>query len=193
MFPGGQPGHGEARLGVVVGELVGERETAHRDGADTPPHPVTNCEHAPDGVLRRDVPGPVHGADVLVLHLRAAFFELAYGHEDAFQNVERFEPGHHDRDAVALRQRLVLRPSHDRTDVAGGQECLHLAVRRVQQRGHRRWDEHVADQNAEVGQAERVGAQHRHGVRRRRRLESDGEEDHLAVGVLDGDADGVQR
>ncbi len=100
MFPRAQAGHGEAGLGVIGGELVRERETAHRDGADAPPHPVTDTEHTPDGRLRLDVPGPPHGADVLVLHLRAAFFELAHRHEDALQDVEWLKSGHDDRDLV---------------------------------------------------------------------------------------------
>ena len=74
-----------------------------------------------------------------------------------------------------------------------GQERVDRAVGIGQDRLERRRDAHVADQHAEVLQPQPVGQPHRHGVGRRRRLEPDGEEHDLTVGVPFGDGDGIER
>ena len=49
------------------------------------------------------------GARVLVLDLGAALFELRHGHVYPLQDVERLEPRHHDRHAVAPGDRRPRR------------------------------------------------------------------------------------
>ena len=76
------------------------------------------------------------------------------------------------------------RPAHDRADVPGGEERLHLVVRR--RRGSRSSPAAPARATTSMlkfGSPSAAAAQHRHGVGRRGGLEADGEEHHLAVGV----------
>ena len=62
--------------------------------------------------------------------LRSAF--------EAGEDVERFEPGDHDRHPVALREGRVLAGAHHAAHVPGGQEPLHPAARRLHDRSDRR-------------------------------------------------------
>jgi hypothetical protein len=139
------------------------------------------------------IPLALHSASVLVLDDRATRLELADRHQDALEQIERLEAGDHDRDVVSLGDRLVLRPAHDGADVAGGEERLDLARRRLEDRGHRRRHQDVADQDGEVVQTEPGGLGNGHGVGRRRRLEADGEEDDLPVRICGRDPHRVQR
>lgn len=188
-----QSAHVEASDGIELAVLLGEFEPAVGQLADPAPGPVGHPEHVADRVLRRGVARPPHGPHVLVLHLVPARLQLPYGHEDALQQIQRLEAGDHDGHVVAGGDRLVLAPAHHRAHVPGGEEGLHLAVGVVEQGGHGRRYEDVTDQHREVGQPEPGRVQHRHRVRGRCRLEADGEEHDLAVGVFGGQAYGVHR
>ena len=81
----------------------------------------------------------------------------------------------------------------DRRDVARADEAVEPQVGRVEQRAQRRHDRHVAAHAAEVGDALGLRALERQRGRGRGRLEADREEDDLAVGVLLGDPQRVER
>ena len=134
--------------------------------------------------LRRLVARLGDHARVLVLDLGPALFQLLQAEVDALQQVERLEAGDDDRHAVALGDRHVLRVAHHRADVSGGEEPLHAARRRGEDRLERGRHEHVRDEDAEVGDPVAPRLVHRHRVGRRGRLEADGEEHHLPARVV---------
>src|SRR5262249_28697540 len=101
------------------------------DQPDAAPLTVADLEHLVDQLPRARVALPADSAGVLVLHLRAAGFELAHGAEDAFEHVERLEAGDDDGHTIAAGDRLVLGVAHHRADVAGPQEPLHAVARRL--------------------------------------------------------------
>ena len=87
----------------------------------------------------------------------------------------------------------VLAHPHHRAHVPGREERLHPAHRRGHDRLDRRWHADVADQQAEVLDAELLGLVDRHRVGRRGGLEADAEEDHLLVGVVPREVERVER
>ncbi len=122
-----------------------------------------------------------------------ALFELSHGHPDALQDVQRLEARDHDRDPVLVGQGLVLVPAHHRADVAGRQEALHPVRGILEDGDHGRRHGHVGHEDAEVLDPELPRPPHRHGIGRRRRLESNGEEDDLLVGICSRQLDRVER
>src|SRR4029450_732032 len=130
--------------------LLRQHEAALGDRADPAPAAISDGEDAPDGNLGIRVAGPSHRTHVLVLHGGPARFELPDGHQDALEQVERFEAGDDDRHSIPPRDRFVLGPAHDGTDVGGGKESLPLTAARGEDRGDRGWDEYMADEDAEV-------------------------------------------
>src|SRR6478672_393409 len=185
--------HPEALLGVVLAVALGESPAALRDHPDAAPGAVDDLEDVLQHPDRDRVPLRGHGPGVGVLDLVPALLELVDGTPDSLQDVERLEAGHHDGDAEPLGERGVLAHPHDRADVAGREERLHPADRGGHDRLDRRRDADVADEQAEVLQAQLPGLVDRHRVRRRRRLEADAEEDDLPVGVLPCELQRVER
>ena len=116
---------------------------------------------------------------------RAALLELLHAHEDALQDVQRLEAGDHDRHPVLRRRAARTRrsPSPCRrgrrpgspapgcpatarmASIAGGTSTCETSMEKFSRPSLR-------------------GLVHRHGVGRRGGLEADGEEHHLAVGIL---------
>ena len=138
---------------------------------------------------------PSHGHDprVLVLHLAAAGGELAQDHLDRLEDVERLEAGDHHRLAVVGGDELERPRADHRRHVPRPHEAVEAQVGRLQQRPQRRHDQHVVAHAREVAQALRLRALQRERGGGGRRLEADREEHHLAVRVLAGDAQGVER
>ena len=77
--------------------------------------------------------------------------------------------------------------------MAGGEEGVDPALGRFENRLDGRRDQHLADEHGEVGQTTSTRLVDGHGVGRRRRLETDGEEDDLTVGLGFGDVDRIER
>ncbi len=109
------------------------------------------------------------------------------------QQVERLEPGHDDRDAMAGRDRLVVPVARDRAHVARGQQPVDARVLAAEQGLERGGHQHVRDQHREVREALGFRAVHCHGVGRCRRLEADREEHDLALGALARESERVER
>ncbi len=76
--------------------------------------------------------------------------------------------------------------------MSGGEEALNPTARRVEDGADGRGNEHVGDENREVGDTEPASLVDRQGVGRGCGLEADGEEDDLALGVVDGHLHGVE-
>ena len=95
--------------------------------------------------------------------------------------------------AVVRGDRLVLAVAHDRAHVAGPEKALHPIAGRLQHGGDGGRHEHVRHEHREVADAQRASTRDGKRVGGRGRLEADGEEHDLAVGVLLGDAHGVER
>src|ERR1039457_331202 len=121
---------GEAPVGIILLEAPAQLEAAGRDLAEPAPLTIRYLEHFGNAFLRGAVPFAASGANVLVLDLVAAFFQLAHGQENALQNIERLEAGDHDGDPVTLRDRKIFFIAHDGANVARGQESLDDAVLR---------------------------------------------------------------
>ena len=139
-----------------------------------------------------ELPTGVHGPGVGVLELRPALFELNDGAADAVEDVERFESGDHDGQLELLDERFVLPGPHHAAHVSGGQEPVDPTGGGGGNGCDRRRYEHVGDQQRQVGQTALPGLVGNHGVAGRRRLEADGEEHDLLVGVVLGHRDSVQ-
>jgi hypothetical protein len=184
----------EAAHRVEAGVALAQVQPAVGDRADPAPRAVAKLEHLLDEGLGLAVAGLVHDdAPIGVLDLAPPLVELADGGEHAGGEIERLEARHHDRHLVLAGDRQVLPVPHDRADVTGGEEGLHAVVRRFEDRPHRAGHARVGDDHRVVLEPPAIGLDDAHRVRRRRRLEADGEEDHVAIGVLRGDGDGVER
>ena len=172
------------RLNALISDLL-DSEAARCDLADAAPLPIGQAEHLRDQLARRGVAVATHRANVLVLNVRFARLELLDGHPDALEQVDRLEAGHDDRDLVFGGDRLVLLPPHHGADVSGGEESLHAVVGRVENGQHRGRYGHVRHEHAEIRHVKLRGAPDGHRVGWRGRLEADGEEHHLLVGIPD--------
>ena len=123
----------------------------------------------------------------------AALLELQHRAADPLQEVERFEARHHDGYTESLGERRILPGAHHAADVARSEKSVHAIAGRPHDRLDRRWHEHVGDEHREVFQALLAGELHRHRVGWSRRLEADGEEHDLAIGMGVRELHGVER
>ena len=114
----------KSHLGVVMPVPRPQSQAAPRDHAEAPPRPVAWFEHVIDHRPGPLVPLTADRSDVLVLHLRPSLLRLLDDHPDALQQIQRFEPGHHDGDAEIARDGLVVLPPRHRAHVTGSQEPL---------------------------------------------------------------------
>src|SRR5512133_736413 len=64
-----------------------------------------DLEYFTNDLLGGHVALAAHGAAVLVLHVGPTVLQLLEAHEDPLQDIDGLETGHHDRDAVLLRER----------------------------------------------------------------------------------------
>ena len=154
-------------------------------GDEPEPAPLevgAQLEHLGHHLERAQVALVGDDALVLVLDLAAPVGELAQDHLDRLQDVERLEPGDHDRLAVVGRDELERPRADDGRDVPRADEPVQAQVRRLEQRPQRRHDRHVRAHDREVRDALGAGALERQRGRRRGRLEPDREEDDLASG-----------
>src|SRR3954462_7964730 len=124
----GLAGKWKASVGIVLLKASTELKSARGDFAEPSPLPRADLEHFRNGLLRRTVPFPAHRASILILDFVPPFFQLAGGHENAFENIERLKSSHDDGDFVLRGNREILVKAHDRADVAGGEKSLHHAV-----------------------------------------------------------------
>ena len=187
-------GHAEAQLRVELGVRLRQLQAAVGDEAQAAPLEVrTQLEDLGHHLERAQVALVGDDAPVLVLDLAAALGELAQDHRDRLQDVQRLEAGDRDRLAVVGGDELERPRADDRRDVARTDEAVEPQVGRLEQRPQRRHDRDVAAHAGEVLDALGPRALQRQRGRRRGRLEPDREEHHLAVGVLLGDPQRVQR
>ncbi len=115
----------EAALGVEVRHRLRRKpKPALGDLADAAPRARHDRNTSRISACAGAVAVAAHRARVLVLHLARAPPRAGARTLDALQDVERLEPGDHDRHAVARRERLILLDAHDRADMAGGEEAL---------------------------------------------------------------------
>ena len=135
--------HAEFLLGVECGVGLVQTEAALRDFTDAAPFARDDAEHLANQFLRGLVAFAAHRTRVLIFDLRPAGFQLLHNHQHALQNIQRLKAGHHNRHMVFCRDGKILLESHHGADVPGGEKALHLAVRRRQQRLHRRRHQHV--------------------------------------------------
>ena len=106
-------------------------------GDEAEPAPLevgAKLEHVGHHLERAQVALPRDDALVLVLDVAAAAGELAEDHLDRLEDVERLEPGDHDRLAVVGRDELERARAHDRRDVARANEPVEPQIGRFEQR-----------------------------------------------------------
>ena len=189
----GDLGDVEELLGVVRGELLAQAVAAHRDGADAAPLAVAHLEDFADELLRGQIAGLVEDARVLVFDDGAALFELLDGHQHALRMSSGSKPVTTMGALIARADGEVFAVAHDGADVAGAEESLHAIFRRGEDGFERGRDEHVRDQQRDVGHLLFAGAPGEHGIGGGGGFEADGEEDDLFVGIGAGDLEAVQR
>ena len=96
-------GDGEPVLGVVVAVGVRQPPAAARDHADAAPRPVGHLEDVQQHRLGGRVALGLDCPRIGVLQLVAARFQLQHRAPDSFEDVERLEPGHDDRECRTCR------------------------------------------------------------------------------------------
>ena len=153
----------------------------------------SELEHLGQDLQRSRVALVAHHSSVLVLDLAAPLADLVQQHRDRLEDVERLEPGGHERLAVLLRHEPVRPVADHRGHVAGTEKAVETQVRRFEDGLDRRNDRHVVGEDVEVPHVLLACLQQRDRSRGRRRLEADGEEDDVSVGVLDCEAQRVER
>ena len=164
-----------------------KRQAAGRNLADPAPLP-RHLARKPSRISeRRRIAFGAHAPRVLVLDLGSALLELLDAQVDALQDVERLEAGHHDRHAVLLRRsaRIAEVPITVQTCPAARKPCTTQSGESSTARiagGTSTWE----TSTEKFSRPSRCGLDHGHGVGRGGRLETDGEEDDLPVGMLAG-------
>ena len=119
--------------------------------------------------------------------------QLAHDHGDALQHVNRLEPGDDAGYAVLLGQEPIRLGADDGADMAGQDERIHLELRVVDDGLQRAGHVLVSAEHAEVLEAGRGRALDGHGHQRRGGFEAHAHEHDLAIGVLLGQSERVQR
>ena len=149
-------------------------------------------EHFAEHLERRRVAAIAHHSLVLVLHLGPTLRQLAQQHGDTLENVDRFEPCGHERQAVLTRHELVRAGADHGAHVAGAEEPVELHAGRIEDRFHRRNDGHVVAEDREVLHVAFPRLHDGDGRGGSRGLEPDGEEHHVAVGFVLGDGERIE-
>lgn len=139
-------GHRKTLFGIKIRILRCQLPTAVRDRSDAAPRPVRHGEHILEHRFRCGVALRGDGTGVSIFDLVSTRFQLQHRLSDALQQIQRLESGDDDRDLVLLGQRRVLRRSHHTAHMPGRQKCLHAALWRIHDRGHRRRDQNVRDE-----------------------------------------------
>ena len=119
--------------------------------------------------------------------------QLAHDHGDALQHVHRLEARDDAGDAVLLGQEPVRLRADDGAHVAGQDERVQLELRVVDDGLQRTGHVLVGAEHGEVLEAGRSRALDGHGNERRGGLEAHAHEHDLAVGVLLGERQRVER
>src|SRR5579872_839118 len=183
----------EPVLGIEVRIALSEAEAALGDVANASPATRYHAEHLAHHGLRLAIAVAADRAAVLVLDLASPSLELTHTEIDAFEDVDRLEPRHHDGHLVLSGDGLVLLAAHDGADVTGGEEAADAVAGRRQDRAHRRRHQHMRYQHREVPDALPLRLIGRHGVGGRRGLEADREEHDLPVGLGPRNGERVER
>src|SRR5438477_12016371 len=92
-------------------------------------------KHALDHFLRGASPPARDRTHILILQLRASFFELAHRHQDSFEDVQRFETGNDNGYLEAGAQRLIFTEALYGANMAGAEERLDTVVGRFENCG----------------------------------------------------------
>jgi hypothetical protein len=152
-----------------------------------------SLEHVGHASNRCLVAVPGYDAAILVFDFAAPIGKLLHEHHDGLQNVERFETGDGYGGAVVARDELVGCAADDGRDMAGPDKRVEAHFRRIEKRTHGRDDCDVVAEDGEVLDSFALCPLNCERGRRSRRLEADGEKDHLAVGIFAGNAESVER
>src|SRR5215469_491953 len=131
----------------MIPKFITELVTALWDRTHAAPFAIADLEDLIHQILRHQISIPLHDARILVFDVPFTLFELLHRHENTLENIQRFEPGDHDRNAKALRDGLVLSIPHDGTYVTGAQEPLHAIEWRLQNRSNGRRHQHMGYQD----------------------------------------------
>ncbi len=175
--------HFEQPLGIVVAIFVAQLVSALGNDADAAPLAVADFEDLFDQLPRLQVSFPAHGPAVLVFHDRRARLELAHRHQHAFEHVHRLKTRDHDRHAIAAGDRLVFLVPHHRANMPRPKKALHAITGRFKNGGHRRWNQHMRYQHAEIVQLSLLRQPDRHRIGRRGGFKSDRKENHLLIRI----------
>src|SRR5512141_3020157 len=170
-------------LRVERSEFRAEPKAAHRDLTDAAPFTIGQLEHVLDAKARGRRSFASHRPHVLVFDAISARLELLYSHQHSFEDVERLESRHDDRNSILRGKRRVFGPTHHSAHVPCREKSLHAIVRRFHDRAYRRRNCHMRDEHTEVFDAKLARAPHCHRIRWRRCLEPDSEEDDFTIGV----------
>ncbi len=187
-------GYREPALGIEAGIGVTHLHAGVVDGTQAAPfEELAQLEDLVDRLQARPVAAGRYHTRILVLDLAATLRQLLDHHPQGLQDIQRFKAGDYDRLGVGLGDEAERRLADHHADVTGREEGVQLHVGRVQDGldGRHRGD--VIAEQREVVDAFAFGLQHRHGGTRHRGLEAEAEEDHLAIGVLARQTEGVQR
>ena len=107
-------------------------------------------EHLGQHLQRPRVALVAHDPGVLVLDLAAALADLGQQHGDGLEDVERLEPGGHQRLAVLLGHEPVGPVADDGRHVARAEEAVEAQVGRLEDGLDRRDDRDVVAEDLEV-------------------------------------------
>ena len=116
--------------------------------------------------------------------LRPLVGQLLADFRKARQDLQRLESRHDARHAEPLDDGPIGVRADDHGDMTGTQKRVDPVIHSTQQGLHRRHDDLVSAQHAEVVQLQPLGLGDRHGRCRRGRLKTDGQKDDGLVGVL---------
>ena len=175
----------------VVGRA--ELQATAAEHPETAPVLVDRREHALHQRPRRTITGGLAGPWVGVDHPALASLQLANALEQTLEQIHRFKAGDHDRHAMALGDRPVFLLPHHRADMARRQKPLHAALRRGEDRLHRRRHPPMANQQGKIAKTQAQGLMGQQGRGGCGGFKAHREEHHRSRRVGLGDGQDVGR
>src|SRR5450631_4540413 len=100
--------HIEQLLGILLGKLIPQVISAHRDIPDATPLAIPYLEYAMDQLLCWKVAVTAQNAGVLVFDDRPALFQLLHRHQRAVQYIDRFKARDHNRHVIPSADGIVF-------------------------------------------------------------------------------------
>lgn len=142
----------ESLCGVEVGVGGAKAEAAGGNDSESAPGAVHHLEDLMHPALGVGIAGAADHAGVGVFDGMPTGLELGDAPVDAFEDIDGFEAGDDDGDAIVLSDGFVGLGAHDGTDMAGGEEALDTDIGGGEEGDHGRGYQAMGGEQGEIAE-----------------------------------------